>query len=202
MTKHNIRVLLIGGTSHSGKSTLAAVLAQRLGWHQISTDQLARHPGRPWRTPPDRVPAHVADHYRSLSVDALLDDVLRHYQRLWPTIESIITAHATDPSAECVVMEGSALWPEAVATLSLDTVAAVWLTATPRLLQERIAAESRLEQAAPPERWLIEQFAERTLRYNERMLEAIKHLGLPSIDVEALPSPDALVEVCLKLVRT
>ncbi len=39
--------ILIGGTSHAGKSTLAQSLAAKLGWNYLSTDKLARHPGKP-----------------------------------------------------------------------------------------------------------------------------------------------------------
>lgn len=42
------RVILIGGSSHAGKSTLAQALAAELGWSYGSTDKRARHPGRPW----------------------------------------------------------------------------------------------------------------------------------------------------------
>ncbi len=56
-----IKVLLIGGTSHVGKSTLAARLASSLGWSTRSTDQLARHPGRPWRDDASPLPADVVE---------------------------------------------------------------------------------------------------------------------------------------------
>lgn len=38
--------ILIGGSSHVGKSTLSKQLAAALGIELISTDDLARHPGR------------------------------------------------------------------------------------------------------------------------------------------------------------
>ena len=44
-----MRVILIGGTSHAGKSTLGLSLAEKLGWDYLATDSLARHPGRPWK---------------------------------------------------------------------------------------------------------------------------------------------------------
>ena len=56
-------VLLIGGTSHTGKTTLAQSLAQQLDRDCISTDSLARHPGRPWKISDKEVPSHVVDHY-------------------------------------------------------------------------------------------------------------------------------------------
>lgn len=192
-----LRVILIGGTSHTGKSTLAASLAERLGWRTLSTDSLARHPGRPWRAPPGVVPAHVAEHYRSLSAEALLDDVLQHYRKLWPSIRELVTRHATD-GGEHLIVEGSALWPESVKSLQVQRVAAVWLTASDSLLQRRIADASRLAEATGDERLLIEKFLERTLRYNQRMLEAIACLGLVSINVERQPSLEALSAHCLE----
>lgn len=41
----DVRVVLIGGTSNVGKSTVAQVVAERLGFECLSTDGLARHPG-------------------------------------------------------------------------------------------------------------------------------------------------------------
>ena len=40
--------MLIGGTSHVGKSTLGKALASKLGWDCVATDSLGKHPGRPW----------------------------------------------------------------------------------------------------------------------------------------------------------
>jgi adenylate kinase family enzyme len=68
-----LRVILIGGSSRIGKSTLAESLAMKLGWRHISTDSLARHPGRPWRAKPESVPLHIAEHYLSLSTNALIE---------------------------------------------------------------------------------------------------------------------------------
>jgi 2-phosphoglycerate kinase len=197
----DLRVILIGGTSNSGKSSLGEYLAARLGWRYRPTDLLARHPGRPWRPEPETVPPHVAVHYLTLTVDQLVDDVLRYYKRLWPTIERIVTTHATDEAAGDLVMEGSALWPETVATLNLDAVAAVWLTASNGLLQARIYRESRFAEASPERQLLIRKFVERTQRYNDLMIEAVGRLGLPSINVEATASLDELADACLRLAR-
>lgn len=92
-------MILIGGSSHVGKSSLAKSLASRLGWTQISTDKLARHPGRPWRREQEKVPNHVAEHYLSLSVDELLKDVLHHYkENVWQMVEAIVASHLNDTS--------------------------------------------------------------------------------------------------------
>src|SRR5215468_118437 len=61
----NLGVILIGGTSHTGKSTVAKRIAERLGAICVSTDSLARHPGRPWPAARE-VPPHVVEHYLQL----------------------------------------------------------------------------------------------------------------------------------------
>lgn len=195
------RVVLIGGSSNVGKSTLAQFLTQQLSWRYQPTDGLARHPGRPWRPKPEPVPAHVADHYLSLSVDELIADVLRHYKRLWPTIEELITTHATDERADCLILEGSALWPETVATLTVERVAAFWLTASNDFLQARIYAASQFATKEPRDQQMIDKFVGRTQRYNDLMLDVVNRLGLVCLNVEAFASLEELAATCLKLLK-
>ncbi len=200
-SKRELRVILIGGSSHTGKSTLAEALATRLGWRHVSTDRLARHPGRPWKTKPETVPEHVAEHYLSLPVDELIVDVLRHYRSMWPDINALVTTHAMDLSTDRLILEGSALWPESVASLDLDSVAAIWLTAGNDLFQARIYHASHLEEGTVREKLMIQRFLERTQLYNEQMMAAVNRLGLVSINVEATSSLDELSDMCLELLR-
>lgn len=195
------RVLLIGGSSHSGKSTLAAALAGRLGWTQRSTDSLARHPGRPWRAPPDAVPLHVAEHYLQLTADERMASVQAHYQGQWPTIEALIQAHAQDPAAERLVLEGSALWPSNVAALRGPAVAAVWLTAADALFEARIRAGSGYATADARGRAMIDAFLERTLAFNRAMLAEVERLGLAAVVVDRAMTVEALAERCAGLIR-
>jgi 2-phosphoglycerate kinase len=168
-------VLLIGGTSNVGKSTVAEVLAARLGFEHRSTDYLARHPGRPWRTHEREVPPHVAEHYSTLSVDELIASVLAHYERLWPRIEDLIRIHTG------LVLEGSALLPARVATLSLPDTTAVWLTADDAVLQSRIRAAGDYRNATADERALMDKFLARTVRFQELVLADVHQLGLVHI---------------------
>ena len=199
MDDESPRVILVGGTSHTGKSTLADGLAGRLGWEHLFTDTLKRHPGRPWKTPQREVPEHVAEHYLSLPVEELLADVLRHYLSLWPRIQDAVSARLADRSQPGLVIEGSAVWPESAASLPSRRVAAVWLTAGDGFLRERIRASSGFAAASPRERAMITKFVERAIAFNSRMMEAVRRLGLGSLNVEGL-SPDDLCAACLELV--
>ena len=187
------RVILIGGTSNVGKSTLGHALAERLGWKCMSTDQLARHPGRPWKTEARDIPQHVVDHYLTLTVDELIADVLRHYETVWPTIEALVRKHA-DLSEDRLILEGSAILPERAAALGLDNVARFWLTAPRDLLEARIRAESRADGGSRIEKKLVEKFLDRTHRFDAFVRDEIERLHLDCIDVSDAPSVDVLVE--------
>lgn len=198
------RVILIGGSSHVGKSTLALSLAAKLGWSYRSTDKLARHPGRPWvGANGNTIPEHVAQHYENLSVTALFDDVLSHYQKnVLPQVEAIVDSHASDLSMECLVLEGSALWPEFVANLvSVHGVKGIWLTASDQLFSDRILKVSNFYNRSKEEKFLIQKFLSRTILYNQRMREKVEHLGLISIDVESLLTAEELSKKCMELMQ-
>ncbi|MFD4527327.1 hypothetical protein ACFWP7_26010 [Streptomyces sp. NPDC058470] len=191
-------MVLIGGTSNVGKSTVAQMVAEKLGFDCLSTDGLARHPGRPWRTPEWEVPAHVAEHYESLTVDELITSVLGHYDRLWPRIEELITVHAAeDRSRTGLVLEGSALWPVRVARLQVPRTAAVWLTADGSVVRARVHVASRYEAATDEARGLIDKFLARTERYQTLMIDVIDRLGMNRIDAGGGHSVTELADTVL-----
>jgi hypothetical protein len=194
-----LKVVLVGGTSHAGKSTLARALAARLGGEALSTDQLGRHPGRPWRQGERDVPPHVAEHYGGLEPEALLDSVMRHYEGMWPGVRELIERRADDPTASPLVLEGSALLPSQVAEFRRPDVAALWLIGDDELLAARIRQESRFEAASAPERRLIAAFTERTWRYQRAILADLERLGLPRLAVGDEVGGDELAEHALAL---
>jgi 2-phosphoglycerate kinase len=195
------QVVLIGGTSNVGKSTVAQAVADRLGFECLSTDGLARHPGRPWRTPEREVPAHVAEHYGSLTIDELITSVLDHYERQWPRVEGLITTYAAEGTTRAgLVLEGSALWPVSVAKLTVPHTAAVWLTADDAVLRARVYTAGRYEEATEQERQLMDMFLARSRRYQTLMLDAVTRLGLDRIDGGGGRSVAELVDAVLAAV--
>lgn len=194
------RLLLIGGSSHVGKSTLAQSLASHLRWNYCSTDQLARHPGRPWQAKVEDIPKHVADHYQWLLADELLEDVLQHYRKnVWPLIEHMLTLHATDWSSEKLVMEGSALLPELVVTLNFENISTLWLTANNEFLKQRIYTTSQYETKSTYEKMLVDKFLQRNCLYNDRIMDAVAQLGLVSLNVEDASTTEELMSMCLSV---
>lgn len=191
------KVILIGGTSHAGKSTLAQYATAKLNWNYLSTDKLARHPGKPWIQANKKIiPEHVVEHYRNLSPEELFVDVISHYQKnVLPQVENIVR------SEEYLIVEGSALWPELVANLVNENgVKAIWLTAGYRLFQNRIYNQSNFNHLiSEDQKYLIEKFLDRTFLYNKRMMELVKNLGFVSIDVESTSTVEELANKSMEL---
>jgi 2-phosphoglycerate kinase len=198
--RDGLRVILIGGTSNIGKSTVARHIAQRLGWEELSTDRLGRYPGRPWATPPDVVKPHVVEHYLTHDAPALVLGQLEHYRQMWPKVEEAVRAHLLDDSSP-LVLEGSGVWPDNVAALGLPAVAAVWLTGSPELIAARIRRESRYEEADEQGRLLIDRFVMRSQGYDIEMRAALQKYGLPLIEVTPDTTVEALGEASLETMR-
>ncbi|MDY0815165.1 hypothetical protein [Kitasatospora purpeofusca] len=201
MADDGVRVVLIGGTSNTGKSTLARLVADRLGFAYRSTDTLARHPGRPWPVPGWEVPPHVAEHYRTLTVEELVASVREHYARLRPRIGQLVA----EGGGAGLVLEGSALWPPEVARLtgargSGGRVSAHWLRADEAVLRTRIRTAGRYPEATPDGRYLMDKFLARSVRYQDLLLAEPAALGSEPLDAGDGRSLEELADVVVAAV--
>ena len=158
--------ILIGGTSHTGKSTLADTIALATGGRVVSTDSLARHPGRPW----PQVRAHVAEFYQQLSAPTIFQFLLIHHTNMWPGIRSLIEQQQNGSDPTPLILEGSAVRPEFVAELPSTRLRAVWLYAGDDFLNQRMSAASDYQQAGKVMQKIIAQFMDRSLTDNVRSL--------------------------------
>lgn len=172
-----LHAILIAGTSHVGKSTLAGKLAGRLGWASMSTDGLGRHPGRPWLG----VPAPVIEFYERLTPETIHWFLKVHHENMWRQVRPMIEAERA--AGRRFVLEGAALRPEYVAPLLSDEVFGVLLHAPDDFLLKRMRAASGYETRAPAERIPIDAFIDRSLRENAALRDAAREVGLRMVDV-------------------
>lgn len=196
-----MRVLLIGGSSNVGKSTVAGILGARPGWTAMSTDRMGRHPGRPWPTAGQSVKPHVAAHYSQLSQGELMRSVLTHYRNMEPSIRALVQKHARDEVEERLVLEGSALLPETVAAFGYPGVSAVWLTSDEATFGRRIRHESRYDGLDAAGRKLVDAFLGRTLRYDAHMRREAQARGLPVFNVSDDAPPEDAAHAVLAAAR-
>lgn len=181
-------VLLIFGTSHVGKSTLAGRLGEALEWRVASTDKMGRHPGRPW--PEVRQP--VAEYYSGLTDETIYWFLRVHHENMWPLIQEKISAeHGANKG---LVLEGSALRPEFIADLDCQKVLAVGLYAEQAFLRKRIEFESLYSRQDDARRLLIDKFITRSLRDNDQVVEDASRLGLRLLDVSDTEKLERLSE--------
>ena len=157
-----------------------------MGWNHLSTDQLARHPGRPWRSDETGLPNDVITHYSSLTTTELVDSVLRHYkQNVWPIVDALVRSHVNNPDDPCLILEGSAILPEPVVTSQFEHTRSVWLTAADDFIKERVHDDSQFATRTEDEQLLIEAFLARTLAFNELLMESVNQLAQQSLDADA-----------------
>lgn len=187
------KTILIGGSSHTGKTTLALALGKVLDWEVVSTDLLARHPGRPWRTNPGDVPPHVAEHYLSLSAEELIADVLRHYQKVWRQVEVIVLARTLEEGGRGLIVEGSAIWPAWAHNASEKGAKAIWLTAPDMIFKDRIYKESGFDNANARSKKMISKFLSRTLLFDSQMMRCLQDNGLLDQVIDQADGADNLI---------
>lgn len=172
-----ISSLLISGTSHTGKSTLASSIGETFGWSVLSTDQLARHPGRPW----PKVPPHNAEYYSCLSAKTIYQFLLQHHENMWPNIRRLISENRD--KGVPFVLEGSALRPEYIVTQASRKTATVCLYSDQDFLRVRMRKQSCYDHLDESHRAIVDKFIDRSLRDNDENLAAARSLGLQCIDV-------------------
>ncbi|MCM5557569.1 AAA family ATPase [Pleomorphomonas sp. JP5] len=184
----SLQAILIGGTSHVGKSTLADRLAERLGWARLSTDGLGRHPGRPWQD----APAPVLEFYERLSPETIHWFLGVHHENMWRQLRPMIEAERA--AGRPFVLEGAALRPAFVAPLLTTQVFGVLLHAPDAFLVERMRTAAAYETRGAAERVPIDAFIDRSLRENAALLAEAQEVGLRVVDASDAQAVADLVD--------
>ena len=171
--------ILITGSSHTGKSTMAAALAEKLGCKTLHTDEMARHPGRPWPTPKPQ----VAEFYSTLSADTIFWFLRAHYENFQFQIHQLIDQNIAAETP--FILEGSAIRP---ALLQFDAevpVRKICLTANADILRDRIRASCDWDNQSPAAREAIDAFTSRTIMDNAELVQTAGANGFEIIETDS-----------------
>ena len=198
------RVILIGGSPTSGKSTVARSMADQLGFSVIATDDIgaaARGVTGP-AVAPDLF-AMQADDYReyyiSHSVEELLEHAQRSHRALWPAIKSVIHEHATWASPS--IVEGWALLPDLVRALDFGRIAAVWIEVPDSVLEARVRANTAFSAEASNKELMIRCFTQRSVEFGLWLRSETSALQLPLIRLSGVETPGEASRALLHAIK-
>ncbi len=178
--------LLIFGSSHVGKSTLAQRVGATLRWPVYSTDKMGRHPGRPW---PD-VKAPVKEFYERLSPETIYWFLRTHHENMWPLLSTRIESFLAED--QDFILEGAALRPENLSLLAPKDILIVGLSAQAEVLRERMQDASGYADLPEERRRIIDAFIARSLRDASTLTAKARELGMRVIDVTEQATFDTL----------
>lgn len=180
------KVILIGGSPFSGKTTIATKLAAKLGYCSLSTDDIGTaiakattietHPSVHYMGTQD-----FREYYIKSSLEKMVEDATRSHEALWPSIASIIANHASWGFP--IVIEGWALTPQKVSEVISSQVKSVWLVPTQSLLEERIK-KSSLYKGASDEPKMIHQYIARCVWFNDYINASAARNNFPIIKLD------------------
>ena len=198
------RVILIGGAPMSGKTTVAHMLAAKLGYGCLSTDDLGEairavttKDTHPYLHPMDGY--DYREYYVTRSPEALIADVSREHHAMWPAIQSVLRKHAT--WGEPLIMEGWSLWPERVTQLRLPSMQSLWFVANEQTLHERMIKAVEFYGGASDEEAMRQHYLARSFWYNARLKETVNKLALTSIALPLRAPVHEIVAMCLEQLR-
>jgi len=194
------KVIFIGGAPMVGKTTIARIIASRLQYSYISTDDM----GVAIAAVTDSI-SHPAFHYMgkrnyreyyiATNQDNLIRDINNQHEALWPAIQTLFHNHSTWGNA--VIIEGWALRPSYVSQLS-DDISGVFLLADDDLIEKRTYA-SDFSNGASDKEAMIQQYIERSLWFNAQLKKQVIRYGLKSMSISMEMQADQIADECMRL---
>ncbi len=181
-----------------GKSTAACMLASRLQYECVSTDDIgaaitavtntSTHPAFHYMGTQD-----YRDYYANTMPEKLIEDIEKQHAALWPALRTLFQNHVS--WGRPIIIEGWALRPNYVSELSGD-ISGVFLMADVALIEKRICSCDFSAGASDP-KGTIDHYLKRSIIYNTELQNQVSQLGLPEVHVSEDMEPFEIVEACI-----
>lgn len=194
------KVMFIGGAPMVGKTTIASIIASRLQYSTISTDDVgaaitavtesASHPAFHYMGNQD-----YREYYIASNKDELIRDINNQHEALWPGLLALFQIHSTWGTA--AIIEGWALRPSYVAQLCGD-ISGMFLLSDDALIEKRIRADD-FSKGASDEETMIQRYLERSLWYNAQLRDQVTRRGLNAISISLDMEPEDIADECMRL---
>jgi len=190
--------MIIGGPPFVGKTTLGRLLAGRLEYSCVSTDDLTTavramtvddsvlNPalGRTWE-----------EYYLAEPVDKLVADLVRQHERFQPAVLAVVREHLRYSGP--VVLEGWCAYPRWFAQRD-PRVATLWLIAEPAVLLERMQNDWSFFPECPRRAELLEKFLARSIVHCRMVEDQALATGQQIVRVARDTTLPELLATCLR----
>ena len=164
------KIVLIGGVSGAGKTTLGRALAKKLDAISLTADDLALA-ARAVTTPETHPDLHrmnipnAANYFTDSTVQKLIDDAEAQHEAVWPAIERVIQVRSKEKHS--MVIDGWFMHPSWVAALDHPNVHSFWLVAERHVLYQREQTLSHMLGKSSDHDRMLHIFLGRSYWYND-----------------------------------
>ena len=194
------KVILIGGSPMSGKSTVAKMVANHFSIPCASTDDLGIMASAitDYSSHQDLHYMGDLDHkeyYILNSIEDLRSDIIKCHKSLWPGIRRVIQAHLQ--WAGPIVLEGYALYPSLISKLDMNEVVALWILCDSEVYASRYDKCDFSLGASNPD-LMRKNYLGRTSWHNELIEDEAEKFNFPIVKVDSNCSIENLFQRLLK----
>ena len=194
----NIKVILIGGSPMTGKTTLATNLAIRYKCNCISTDDI----GEILQTENDINPMKGFDYreyYIRKSAEDLATEVLRYHCKIWRATKRLIKIHSTWSNP--IIIEGWSLYPKLIKNIKNENIKCLWLIADENILKKRIIAKRSFYQGATNEVEMIFKYLQRSNWHNKKLYDEVVELKEDYIKINNNLTKKKLIDKAIDIIE-
>jgi 2-phosphoglycerate kinase len=197
-------VILIGGTSGAGKTTLGRSLAIKLGITSLTIYDLMVAT-RAVTTPESHPGLHIMStgdsigYFTNTPPEKLIADARMQHEATWPAVEKVIRSHAADWGSP-IVIDGWAMHPGWVDSLGLENVRSFWLVTEPAVLEARERKNTDFFGNSSDPETMLRNFMNRSYWYNDLVMAEATSLNLKVLKQDGNISVDTLCETVLSSV--
>jgi len=194
----DIKVILIGGSPMSGKTTLALKLAAKYEYGCVSTDDIGEIVG----TVADINPMKGFDYreyYVNKSIGDLINDTYRYHRSIWPSIKHLIEIHSNWSTP--IIIEGWAIYPNLVKAIESENVKTIWLVSDSDVLEERLINKKDFYKGSSCEKAMVTNYLQRSIWHNEKIFNEVIELDDDYIRVTKDLPEEQLVGMAIEILK-
>ena len=194
------KVLYLGGAPMVGKTTIAHIIASRLQYGCISTDDIGA--GIASVTEPSSHPKFhymsnldYREYYVARNTNELILDINNQHDAIWPALLALFKNHSTWDSK--TIIEGWALRPSYISKMSGD-ITGIFLLSDDSLIESRVRSSNFSNGASDPET-MIQRYIERSVWFNQLLKEQVAQHGLNALSISTDMKPEDIADECMEL---